>query len=272
MIVGVDIGGTKTLVAEFSDNGKILREKRFPTPKKYSDFITALRDTVDGMSLQHIHAVCVAVPGLLDRQRGMVKALGNLGWQNKPIRKDIKAVFDTDHLYIENDSKLAGYAEVRNIKDYKSKRIYYITISTGIGGTLLINGDLAREVIDGEIGMVPVENKDGEMTRWEDIASGRAFYSKYGKKADDVSDKSIWSEFSKLLGPGIAMVCCIYQVDVIIFGGGLGLNLKKFKRYLKPYVSTYLHTTIKKPRQLVVARHGDNSVIYGCYEYAHDKL
>lgn len=272
MIIGVDIGGTKTLLACFAQNGKLLKEIRFETNHNYDDFIADLTEQATKLETSKAKVACAAIPGLIDRKKGIVHALGNLPWKDKYIQADIAKALRIDKTFIENDSKLAGLAEGRYLNKGKSyRRIYYITLSTGIGGTLLINGEIADQVVDGEIGMVPVEH-NGKMVRWEDIASGRAFYNTYHIKAVDADNPKIWEEFSKRIGFGVAMICCIYQVDAIIFGGGLGQYLEKFQDYLKPYVSTYLHTTIKRPETLVKVHYGDNSVIYGCYEYAKDHL
>ncbi len=268
MIVGVDIGGTKTLLAVFTESGKLLHESRFETNKDYAVFLQDLANTAHTLETAKAKAACIAVPGLIDRQKGSVIKLGNLPWQNKSIAQDVSRALGISNVCIENDSKLAGIAEGSYLRQTDPfKRIYYITISTGIGGTLLIDGKIAQEVIDGEIGMVPV-NHNSQMVRWEDTASGRAFYEKYGQKAADVDDPEIWEEFSQYIGFGISMICCIYQVEAIIFGGGLGQHLAKFKKYLAPYVTNYLNPTINRPKKLVATHYGDDAVIYGCYLYA----
>lgn len=273
MIIGVDIGGTKTLVACFAENGTLLREIKFETNHNYETFLKDLTKHAQEVETSKGKVACIAVPGLLDREAGKLKSLGNLPWKDRYIAHDAAEALGISRTFIENDSKLAGLAEGRYLRKSKPyKRIYYMTISTGIGGALLIDGKLADQVIDGEIGMVPVEDDLKKIVRWEDIASGRAFFTKYGQKAADVEDPKVWEEFSKQIGFGVAMVCCIYQIDAIIFGGGLGQHLPKFKKYLKPYVSTYLHTTINQPKELAIVHYGDDSVIYGCYQYGKDKL
>ncbi|MCA9309392.1 ROK family protein [Candidatus Saccharibacteria bacterium] len=271
MIIGVDIGGTKTLVAEFSDNGKILRERKFATPKDYDEFIATLAETVNKLEIPHVQAVCVAVPGLLNRRSGIVKALGNLDWRDKNIRSDIRSHFETDHIYIENDSKLAGLSEVRSLPETPDRTLY-LTVSTGIGGALLIGENLSSDMIDMELGKSPLLFED-EVTHWEDFASGRAFTEAYGAQGDDVDDSTIWQQYvQERLGPGVIVACSYLQVDTIIFGGGLGHHSNQFAAYLLPYLDERLHAIVKRPSQILSAKHGKNAVIYGCYEYAHDKL
>lgn len=271
MIIGVDIGGTKTLIAEFSDSGKILREKRVETNPDYATFLANLAEKAKLFNTSSIEAVCVAVPGLLDRKAGLVKALGNLGWQDKPIKADIRKIFQTEHVFIENDSKLAGLSEVKALAE-TPKRALYLTISTGIGGALLVNGNLSHDMIAMELGKSPLLFED-RLTDWEDFASGRAFFEAYGKYGDDVDDRQIWQDYAQeRLGPGVAVACSYLQVDTIIFGGGLGHHANHFADYLAPYLDERLHKIVVRPTQLVSAKHGKNAVIYGCYEYAKDRL
>jgi len=271
MIIGVDIGGTKTLVAEFSNTGSILRERRFATPKHYDDFIHDLGNVVEKLELKNVEAVCVAVPGLIDRRAGVVKALGNLDWRDKHIRKDIKHLFDTEHIYIENDSKLAGLSEVRALSEAPDRTLY-LTVSTGIGGALLLGRNLVSEMIDMELGKSPFWF-NGELTHWEDFASGRAFADAYGKQGDEVDDDTLWQRYvQERLGPGVAVACSYLQVDTIIFGGGLGHHSNHFSSFLSAYLDERLHAIVNRPTKILSAKHGKNAVIYGCYEYANDRL
>ncbi|HMS31527.1 MAG TPA: ROK family protein [Candidatus Saccharibacteria bacterium] len=269
MIIGVDIGGTKTLISVFTESGKLLNEVRLATNHNYDKFLQELAAQARQLETSKAKIACVAVPGRIDRKTGVVKRLGNLPWRDKPIRDDVAKALNISSVYIENDSKLAGLGETRALQ-HKYERVYYITLSTGIGGTLIVNRNIAQEVIDGEVGMVPFMH-EGKMTKWEDFSSGRAFFEKYGQKAVDVDDPLIWEEFAQNIGPGIAMICCIYQVEAIIFGGGLGQHLEKFAQFLTPFINN-LPDTITKPQDLVKAHYADESVIYGCYSYAKDKL
>jgi len=269
MIIGVDIGGTKTAVASFTESGKLLEERRFETPKDYDEFLKVLSDTAHMAEVNKAKVACVAVPGLIDREQGVVFHLGNLPWKNKPIRRDIAELFGIP-VYIENDSKLAALAEARYIQqDYK--RVLYITLSTGIGTALVINGTLSQDVIDSEAGKMPFSH-DNKIMAWEDFASGRAFFEKYGKKAVEVEEDSVWKEYSTYVNVGLGAVCATYQPEVIVFGGGLGQRLRKFKPYVEEYLKNTLHPIIKQPEALLSTHYRGQSVIYGCYSYAKDKL
>lgn len=271
MIVGVDIGGTKTLVATFSASGEIETEQSFATPADYDAFLYELSSHAKKIPKKP-RVVCAGVPGLLNRKAGIVHSLGNLPWIEKPIATDISVAFgvSVEDVSIENDSKLAGLSEVR-LLDTVPHRALYITVSTGIGGALLIDGRLDSTMIDMELGKAPLLF-EGTMQHWEDFASGRAFFTAYGKQGDDVGDDPVlWERYvTERLGPGVAVACSYLQVDTIIFGGGLGHHSSQFIDFLKVYLNKHLHPIVLRPQVYKTARHGKNAVIYGCYEYAKD--
>ncbi len=270
MIIGVDIGGTKTLVASFDADGKIAKELSFATPQDYAEFLSELESTFANFADLKISGCCVGVPGLLDRKKGVVKSLGNLPWVDQPIGRDIAKIIGLPKVSIENDSKLAGLSEVRAL-DNTPARALYLTISTGIGGALVVDGKLSTDMIDMEMGKTPLFFKD-DLTHWEEFASGQAFVGAYGKVGDEIGDDPIvWQSYAQeRLGPGLVVACSYLQVDTIIFGGGLGHHSNHFVSYLGPYLDERLHSIVVRPSQFKSAKHGKNAVIYGCFEYAKD--
>lgn len=269
MIIGVDIGGTKTFLATLSENGEIVEHVRFETSRDYDTFLQHFEEAIKEINIpSNVEVCCAAVPGLLDRQNGTVEALGNLPWRNKRIADDISKILGGISVVIENDSKLAGLAEARQLTE--SSRALYLTISTGIGAALVVDGHLSEDVIDMEAGKMPLP-KDGDSKIWESFASGKAFMQRYGKRGEEVNDPKIWESFASDIGDGLVVLCSIFQLDAVIFGGGFGQYADNFIPYLQPRIEN-LHPIIEKPKNLVAAKYGDLSVIYGCYEYAKDHL
>lgn len=127
-------------------------------------------------------------------------------------------------------------------------------------------------MIDMELGKAPLMF-NGKLQHWEDFASGRAFFTAYGKQGDDVGDDPVlWEQYVvDRLGPGIAVACSYLQVDTIVFGGGLGKHSSHFAEFLAVYLDQRLHSIVTRPITIKPAQHGKNAVIYGCYEYAKDK-
>ncbi|PLS81987.1 ROK family protein, partial [Candidatus Saccharibacteria bacterium] len=190
MIVAVDTGGTKTLIASFNTEGKPIKSVRFPTPKNQQDYAKELLTTLqDSFSDTPIDALVVAVPGVI--RNGVVKWCGNLPWENFKLLVFLQKHF-TCPISIQNDADLAGLAEANSIKPVPELCLY-LTISTGIGSGVVINGRLTPELSGSEAGHMMIEC-DGRIRSWESFASGKAIYTTYQKYAYQISNKHIWNK------------------------------------------------------------------------------
>lgn len=264
MYGAVDIGGTKTLVAVFDNDKKILEQVKFPTPVNYADFNIHLAEVVDKLSAKDFKRVVVAVPGLLDRKNGVGLAMGNLPWQNIPIGPDVEKIFHCP-VIIENDAKLAALSEAQYVKD-DYKKVLYVTISTGIGAGLIVDGKIDPEFENIEPGQMILEH-NGHFEQWEDFASGSAIYKKYQKKASEIEDQGIWYTIARNIAVGFNALIAILDPDIIIIGGGVGSHLEKFEARLIEQLKIYEHPLTPVP-PIRKAIHAEEAVIYGCYELA----
>lgn len=265
MIIAVDIGGTKTLVAAANLDGKILNELRFETPQDYSEFLTVLADNIAKVTTEEFELISVAVPGLLDRKAGTVKVLGNLPWVDKPIASDISDLFEHADVLIENDANLAGLSEANELSD-KQQKVLYFTFSTGIGTGFVENGVLEPSLLDAEGGQVLINGAP-----WETIASGKAIVAKYGKRASEIEDPAIWGEIAHNMALGIIDNVAIFQPKTVIIGGGVGSHFDKFGTMLQQYVSQQSSKMVSVPT-IVKAKRPEEAVIYGCIILAKQEL
>ncbi len=271
MFAAVDIGGTKTLVAVFDAHGKIVEQAKFSTPKDYEDFKIELAKTVAGLSTQDFLRTVVAVPGRVDRQRGVGVRFGNLEWVNVPIQKDAEDIFRSP-VIVENDAKLACLSEALLLKA-NYKKVLYVTISTGIGVGLVVNGEIDTAIGDGGGHTMMLEHK-GKIMSWEEFGSGKAIVEKYGKRAEDINDPEIWKAIVKDFAVGIVELIAVLAPEVIVIGGGVGSHFNKFGILLNKQLKQY-ETPLMPMPPIVAAKHPEEAVIYGCYEYAkqhHEKL
>jgi glucokinase len=261
--LGIDIGGSKTHIAVFDSSGKIISQKKFETNKNYERFISDVEKNVASLSTNTNIACAAAVPGLLSRDTGVVHALGNLDWKNKHIRDDISKVIGNIPVVIENDTRVGGVAEAKELSS-QYDHILYLTISTGIGGALLRNGDVVKDLEDSEMGKIPLLY-EGKMQHWEDFAGGRDIVRRYGKRASDIDTPEQWQEIGERIAYGVAICCSILQPQAVIFGGGVGQSADKFKNYIKDYLLQHLHPVARQPDAFLGPKFGENSVIYGCF-------
>ncbi len=263
--LAIDIGASKTLAAAFSPAGDLLKSTQFPTPKKYPLFVKAVGEALQNeLSDYQFLVVGCAVPGRLDRARGLGLGFGNLDWQNVPIGPDIKKLAGGAPVFIENDANLAGLSEALSHKKYK--KVLYITLSTGIGDGIIIDGKIDPDMADSEAGQMLL-GYGNDVLRWEDLASGQAFKVRYGRLAKDVSEPRVWKEYAKLVALGVRELLPVVQPDVVIVGGSMGIHFEKFSQFLKEELAKYPSNLYEIP-PLIKARRPKEAVIYGCYELA----
>lgn len=264
MILTIDVGGSKVLVTSFSADGKKLKSKKFKTPVMYPDFIVETKKAVKEVAGNSNPTACsIALPGTLDRENGVAIAFGNLPWENVHIVDDLK---DTIHcpIFIENDAKMAGLAEAHAIEhDYH--RVLYITVSTGIGLGLTVDGKIDHSVHDAGGRAIMLEH-EGKIMAWEEFASGKALFTKTGSLASDLPDDSPeWYVLSRNLAIMIINLIGAYSPDMIVIGGGVGSHLPKFHEHLHEELELYRSPMITKMPQIMQAQHPEEAVNYGGY-------
>ena len=267
MYGAVDIGGTKTLVVTFSKDGQIQERHKFPTPKRYNDFLQELAKVVDKLSTKDIVRTVVAVPGLLDRTHGIGIAFGTLTWENVPLQEDVEKIFHCP-IVIENDSKLAALSEAGLLKN-EFHKVLYVTVSTGIGGGLIINGQIEKQLEDIEIGQMLLEHQ-GKLQRWEDFASGSAIVAKFGKRAGEITDQGDWYIIARNIALGLNSLIATLDPEVIVLGGGVGTHFDQFKDRLTEELHLYENPLMPTP-PIRQAQRSEDAVIYGCYELAKER-
>lgn len=268
MILAIDIGGTKTLVALCTNNGKIHSSLKFSTPALYADFKKELQATINNFK-EDYKIVVVAAPGKINRQTGVVESFGNLNWKNVPIAKDIHR-FTAKTVLIENDANLAGLYAAHTVKPLPHKALY-ITISTGIGTGIVTDGVLDPDFLDSEGGNILLEH-NGNLMLWERFASGKAIVAKYGMRASDISDPKIWKEISYNFALGIVDLCAVLDPDVVLIGGGVGSHFKKYQSFLNSHIKHMLPRVVDMP-VIKAAPNAEEAVVLGCVILAnqHEK-
>lgn len=262
MYVAVDIGGTKTLVGIFSSDGALLSSEKFSTNKEYPGFIKTLIQHLQKVD-KKIDYICIAAPGKVDRKKNIVEAFGNLDWKNIALKNDIQKYFNAPVL-VENDANLAGLSEAQFvINEYK--KVLYLTVSTGIGTGIIINGIIDPDFADSEGGQMPLEH-NGKTTAWEDFASGKSIQEKYGRLASEINDTKIWEEIAQNITIGLIDLIAIVQPDIIILGGGaVSSHFDKLGPLLHKNLKR-LETPLVPIPPIMQAKRPEEAVIYGCYE------
>jgi predicted NBD/HSP70 family sugar kinase len=270
MFLAIDVGGTKTLTALFTENGDIVAKNKIPTDKEYAKFLNDLKELIDTNYKEHtIQYCCCAVPGTIDLEHGIALALGNEIWRDVPISSDISNLLPGTPVLIHNDAKLAGLSEAALVGG-EYKKVLYLTISTGIGGGVISNGKIDADFENFEPGQMVFET-DGQNQQWEHFASGRALKAHYGKQASEIDDPEIWREYAKVLTAGFENLLATVRPDVVIVGGGVGAHFEKFQPYLEENLNS-INNPLVPTVPILKAKRPEEAVIYGCYEFIKQHL
>lgn len=268
MLITVDTGATKTLVAGVNKGGQFSARYRFPTPKDTAEYIYKLSSLIkEHFDKEKISTISIAIPGTA--KDGVAVYCGNLGWHNFPIVRDLLDALDLKvPVFLANDADLAGLSEANAITPLPETCLY-ITVSTGVGTGLVINGKLADLPIF-EGGQIFVEY-DGIIRRWEDFASGRAIYETYGRYARDIKAKAVWEQIADKIARGLLVLIPAHIPNNVVIGGSIGTHFDKYEKRLREILNHYLPDYMKNVK-VSAAKHPEEAVIYGCKLYAEKQL
>ncbi|WP_017591097.1 ROK family glucokinase [Nocardiopsis potens] len=185
LTIGVDIGGTKIAAGVVDPEGRVLRQAKRPTPRGDGERLAeAVAELVDELRKEgggeEIAGIGVGTAGFVDEHRSRIVLAGNLGLAGDPVRERIARRVDLP-VVVENDANAAAWAEVRFGAGRGCRDAVVVTLGTGVGGAVIMDGELRRGRFGaaGEIGhyrMVPFGRRCacGNQGCWEQYASGSA--------------------------------------------------------------------------------------------------
>ncbi len=236
MFIGVDIGGSKVRVAASLTGRKIDHSVRFATPanqRRALPLIIKAIETVIGKS--EVDAIGIASPGPIDRVHGKVLAPVNISWRNLEIVKPLKKHFNCP-VTLEHDAICGGLAEARLGAGKGKTAVLYVTISTGIGTALIIDGQALKSQNNSEGGKIIIDpayqHTHGMIGTFENIVSGQAIKRRFGKIAADIDNPHDWALISHDLALGLFNLISITSPDVVVLAGGVAVHFDKFYKPL----------------------------------------
>ncbi|MDY0044136.1 MAG: ROK family protein [Syntrophales bacterium] len=267
-ILGIDLGGTKILSAVIDQEGRIIARDHSVTPAQLGPeavigaVIESVHSCLDQISLpvESLEAIGVGAPGPSNPETGILFTSPNLpGWLNVPIRDIIRDAFKIDTFLI-NDANAAAVGEHMYGAGKGTNHFIYVTVSTGIGGGVIIDGRLLTGAIGtaGELGHMVIDHNGppchcGNRGCWETLASGTAL-ARFARErirdgsrtslldhaagniqeitaktvqeaaaAGDNLAKELIEQTGYFLGVGLTNLVNIFNPEVIAIGGGVAL-------------------------------------------------
>lgn len=256
-LVGIDIGGTKILIILIKNNGEILKRIEFPMiNKKYTVVLSKISSVLK--SIGNFKSIGIGIAGDIDSENGIMRYSPNLPcWKNVKLKKYFESNLRVKTA-VDNDANCAAYGSYILDGKRKYKNLITLSLGTGIGGGIIINGNLYRGATGsaGELGHITInpagpkcscgnygciEAYIGKTGRLR-IAKQMGFNKKYldikllGKLSKKGNKKAtaVFKRISFYLSIGINNIINVFNPDMITFTGGfsnawnlLRINLTK---------------------------------------------
>jgi glucokinase len=238
MYIGLDVGGTKILAGASPDGRRLVKTEKISTPTDPKKAIAVMTDLAFKLAgSQPIASVGVSSPGPLDLQKGIMLTPPNLPWRNFEIKRQLEQSLSAN-VTVQHDAACGGIAEATLGSGSGFKRVLYVTISTGIGVGLIVDGQAYHgNNTNIEAGHMTIQQDGpicscGAKGHFEAMASGRAIKRSFGKYAYEIKDRSTWEKIAAIIAAGLASFIAVYAPDVVVLAGGVNVHFKKFQRPL----------------------------------------
>ena len=261
LTIGVDVGGTKIAAGVVDESGTVLAQERADTPATDVDAVArAIVDIVTGFTKSYeVEAVGIGAAGFVGADRSTVVHAANVAWRDEPLKQRLEQLIGLP-VVVENDANAAAWAEFCHGAGADVADLLCITVGTGIGGGIVLAGQLYRGAAGGaaEIGhMRVIPNglpcKCGNQGCWEMYGSGRALVRDAqdavrsgSPRADalvqrcsgqpdeltgpmvtaaaadgDELSKELVDNLGRWVGEGIASLVAVLDPAVVVVGGGV---------------------------------------------------
>ncbi|HEX5808015.1 MAG TPA: ROK family protein [Anaerolineales bacterium] len=234
VFIGLDIGGTKIMVAAADREGTILRRARTATSASLEEDLANINTMIAEVAgNDEILGMGAAIGGPLDWERGIVSPLHQPAWRNIPLKARMESRWSCP-FHVDVDTNVAAVGEY-HWGAVSARRFLYLTLSTGMGGGFLVDGKIYR----GQAGAHPevghqsihfrcsnlpaVHCECGAPDCLEALVSGNGIRRIYGKPAEALSPDE-WEEVAYNLGQGLRNLAALYAPDLVRVGGGVAVG------------------------------------------------
>ncbi|OLN33251.1 ROK family glucokinase [Desulfosporosinus metallidurans] len=313
--IGIDLGGTSIKMGLVDQLGNILHTLQNPTPVKagYHQVLAVFSQMAEQLlrkgpyGWENIIGVGVGVPAFLDQQKGIVIEAVNLGWDHVPLKEDLERMWRVP-IMVENDANAAALGEMWNGAGKGASHLICLTLGTGIGGGVIINGDIYHGANGsaGEVGHMTVMHQGGRSCNCgrkgclETEASATAIvldaleqvkgmstgplkeeYDRTGtitaksvvqlaRQGDSIC-KEIITKVGCILGSTLAQMCYLLNPEIIVIGGGVALAGKILFDPLIQAFNNAILPRVAENTSIVPAKLGNQAGVTGAAWLIHRK-
>lgn len=266
-----DIGGTNTRVSVSEDLKVFCEPIKFKTSKDFKEGIDQIAESAKKLTDKDIRGMAGGVRGVLNDDKTEIAhdPGGKLSdWVEQPIVKSLKKKLSTQ-VFLHNDTSLVGLGEAVSGAGEGYDIVAYHTVSTGVGGAKIVDGEIDHSAHGFEPGHQILDidrtilGEEIEPTL-ENLVSGSALETRTGQKPFDIpQNDAVWDQLAKYLAYGIRNTVLYWSPDVIVLGGSMIVGDPRiFLDDIKKHTIEVLGDEFECP-DIVDATLGDFGGLYG---------
>lgn len=284
--ISIDIGGTAIKYGIICENAEIMVRESMKTeawqggPAILQKVIGIVEDLMK-RTQETISGICISTAGMVDTQKGSIFYSAPLipDYTGTEFKKTLEEKF---HLpcEVENDVNCAGLAECRSGAAKGSRVALILTIGTGIGGCIVLDGKVFHGFSNSacEVGYMHMDGSDFQtlgaasiltkkVSEWkgesEEKWDGYHIFEE-AKKGDKICNCAI-DEMTDILGKGIANICYVINPEVVVLGGGIMAQEEFLREKIENAVKKYLVFSIEKHTKITFAKHQNDAGMLGAF-------
>ena len=263
--IGVDLGGSSIKLGKFNQKGDLIAGQVIPTPQPSVPGVVtiAICDAIQSLDPLHQSSyVGIGLPGPIDSLGRLAKACINLpGWTEVPLADWLEPRLNRK-VTLGNDGNCALLGEVWKGSAIGSSDVVLITLGTGVGGGVMLNGKLfsGSNGAAAEPGLICIDQKgpicnsgnNGSLEQFGSV-SGLKRLSKFSPielnhlaNLGDAEALSVWKEYGKNLGVGISSLIYLFTPQLVLIGGGLSASAAHFLPHVQNEVDKRVHPTSRE--------------------------
>jgi predicted NBD/HSP70 family sugar kinase len=264
-----DIGGTKTRVAVSEDLETFSDVDSFKTPAKFDEGMDKVCAAIKKLTDNEITGIAGGIRGLLTEEKDGIQNDAILSqWVGKNVVKKLQSFGDMP-IFLENDTAIAGVGEAVFGAGREAEIVAYHTISTGVGGVKVEDGEIDQASTGFEPGhqILDIDRTilGEEITpTLENLVSGTALGERFGTKAYEIPQSDVvWDELAEYLAQGLRNTILYWSPDVIVLGGAMivgdpAISVDAVRKYTVEVVDGFVETPLIAKAEL-----GDHAGLFG---------
>ncbi|ONI38006.1 glucokinase [Candidatus Epulonipiscium fishelsonii] len=304
--IGVDLGGTTIKVGLINEEYKIVQtavcdtKVERPTSEILKDMAFLCKEVMkkENISEKDVDSIGIGCPGLTVPKDGIILTSPNLPtFNNTNVKTEIQKYIDLP-IYVENDANVAALGEVINGAAKGAKNAIVVTLGTGVGGGIIIDGKVYSGAFfgAGEVGhhtisleseymcgcgrkgcweqyasatalirdtKIAIENKDSKI---KELANGGEINAKIIFEAAQAGDKianEVLDQYFKFIGIGILNLINILQPEIVVLGGGMSAQKENLINPVIKYLNENLYGGVELKTKIKAATLGNDAGIIG---------